>query len=278
MTHKTRSSCNAIRPMFVDALFGDIESDALEVLNGHLASCEACARAFQEMQGTLQLTKQVVQEDPPEAYWAEFQQRLHRRIATETASREASRGAGLVHRIRALLVPPPAWAYQTGLAVVLVLIGIMIGRYGRTDVGTDPVIAENTVDAAYLEAAERQRYLDRSSVLLMGLVNFDAETDGTTVLNLDHKREIAGSLVQDAALIKASLDANEDAQLRMLIEELEKILLQIANLEAQQDLPGIEMIQSGIEGRALLLKINLETMKLKDQAITKEHRAPAYEL
>ena len=127
-------------------------------------------------------------------------------------------------------------------------------------------------------ASQTQRYLDRSSVLLMGLVNFDAETDGTTVLNLDHKREIAGSLVQDAAIIKASLDGNQDAQLRMLIEELEKILLQIANLEAQQDLPGIEMIQAGIEGRALLLKINLESMKITDQVPRKEYAAPALEL
>ena len=87
------------------------------------------------------------------------------------------------------------------------------------------------------------------------------ESEGLTIPNFDRKREAANTLVDDAAILKASLKRSEEAQLYMLIEELEKVLLQIANLEMQEDVPGIEMIQEGIEGRALLLKINLETMK-----------------
>lgn len=277
---KTNDICSSVEHLFVDALFGDIDAQTDETLKAHLASCAACANAFKEMQGTLLLTSQAPQEMPSEAYWAEFQERLDQRIAAGTTKRAP--GMPLAERIRAMLLPPPAWAYQVGFAVVLVLVGVFIGRYGLPGSGQGPVdqIASNEAPAegAYQLVTQTQRYLDRSSVLLMGLVNFDAEQDGTTILNLDHKRQVASTLIEDAAVLKASLDRSEAAQLRMLIEELEKILLQIANLEAQEDLPGIEMIQDGIEGRALLMKINLETMKLMDQPAPVDQSAPAFEL
>ena len=43
--------------------------------------------------------------------------------------------------------------------------------------------------------------------------------------------------------------------------DLEVILLQIANLETEYDLPTIEMVKSGVDRRGVLLKINIEEMR-----------------
>ena len=123
MTQRKHTSCNSIQDVFVDALFGDIQAEALNRLNSHLSTCKACEKAFKEMQGTLRITKHVVPEEPPESFWAEFQDRLDQRIARETTKKQPGMGARLTARMRSLLLPPPAWVYQTGIAVVLVVIG-----------------------------------------------------------------------------------------------------------------------------------------------------------
>ena len=49
--------------------------------------------------------------------------------------------------------------------------------------------------------------------------------------------------------------------LRALIDDLEVILLQIANLEAEHDVPAIELVRSGVDRRGILLKIQVEQMR-----------------
>ena len=46
-----------------------------------------------------------------------------------------------------------------------------------------------------------------------------------------------------------------------LVEDLEIILLQIANLEEDVDLPAIELIQNTAQNTGVLLKINVEQMR-----------------
>lgn len=265
--------CDTVEHLIVDALFGEIDASSRTHLDAHLDTCTACSQMFVEMQSTLQVTREVADVQPPESYWAGFQQRLEDRIESEhqrTSLFTPGIWRSLLSRFPVPVSSPRfTLAYQLALALILVLVGVFIGRYGLT--GSTHAIEltenENMVSGtgAMQVAAKTESYLNRSSVLLLGLVNHDIEEDGNTILNFDRKQEVAGTLVEEAALLKASLNRSEEAQLLMLIEELEKILLQIANLEMQEDVPGIELIQQGIEGRALLLKINLETMKLMDR-------------
>ena len=270
----SNTHCDSIQHLMVDALFGDIDSAGEAQLKGHLDTCASCSQMFAEMQSTLTVTKQVTVELPPDSYWAGFQQRLDERIVAEQRKRKLLDMNVWATRLQGLFTlsgrPQFTFAYQFGLAVILILVGVLIGRYGFTDNSASSGLASEGVDSTAVRAmqvaSQTESYLNRSSVLLLGLVNHDVESDGNTILNFDHKRDVASTLVEDAAVLKASLNPSEEAQLLLLIEELEKILLQIANLELQEDMPGIEMIQHGIEGRALLLKINLETMKLMDQS------------
>jgi hypothetical protein len=68
--------------------------------------------------------------------------------------------------------------------------------------------------------------------------------------------------VAESGQLQADLEGPDQQRLRELVADLEVILLQIANLEAQHDMPGIEMVQHGVERSAILLKINLEEMRL----------------
>ena len=105
------------------------------------------------------------------------------------------------------------------------------------------------------------RYLDRSKVLLLGLINYEPAEADTTILNLDVKKEVSQRLVREASTLKDELSQIRQLRLQKLVSDIEMILLQIANLEETQDLPSIEIIRSSVDRKGILLKINLEQMK-----------------
>jgi hypothetical protein len=68
---------------------------------------------------------------------------------------------------------------------------------------------------------------------------------------------ISQNLLKESADIKSRLKDVNEQMLHELILELDNILLQIANLEEEYDLEAVEVIQSGIERKGILFKINL---------------------
>ena len=66
--------------------------------------------------------------------------------------------------------------------------------------------------------------------------------------------------MKEAAFLKGGLARSKNERVKQLVEELELILLEIANLEEEQDVENIELIKSGIDRKALLLKIYLHDL------------------
>jgi hypothetical protein len=157
---------------------------------------------------------------------------------------------------------------QLAAAVVLLAVGVTLGwLFFSPDVSQQPIIAQDPllqevpVQAASLEA-RTSRYLERSKVLLLGVVNLDpVEPEDAIMLNLPRKQEVARELMQEAGTLKQDLSDADQERLRALIDDLEVTLMQIANLESGYDVPAIEMVKSGVDRRGLLLKINLSEMQ-----------------
>ena len=58
-------------------------------------------------------------------------------------------------------------------------------------------------------------------------------------------------------MFPCELTAGKNERLRRLVAELELVLLEIANLEAESDFEHVDLLKSGIEQTDLLFKINL---------------------
>ncbi len=67
-------------------------------------------------------------------------------------------------------------------------------------------------------------------------------------------------LAAEAPALRSALDAGGEKRLRALVADLEIILMQIANLEAGQDLEGVELVKQGVERKGIFLKIDLDRM------------------
>ena len=91
-----------------------------------------------------------------------------------------------------------------------------------------------TTTDAHIEKA--QLFLQRSQVLLLGIVN--ADTD-----DLSKQKQISHDLIQQASTLQNDLKDPRYRRLRSLISELQVILLEIADLQKQGDLQGVDMFK-----------------------------------
>jgi len=113
---------------------------------------------------------------------------------------------------------------------------------------------------AQVASARAMRYVDKSQMLLLALVNTDPDEDGSAA-GLETQRERSQALLEEAPTIRESLNDPKQRRLRELVGELEKILREIANLEEQDDVEAVEVIRGSVNRNDVMLKINLEQMR-----------------
>ncbi len=67
--------------------------------------------------------------------------------------------------------------------------------------------------------------------------------------------------MKEAPALKGDLKNAKERQLEKLVGNLEVILMQIANLKSEYDLPTVEIIKAGVEQNDVLFKISLSEMR-----------------
>ena len=110
---------------------------------------------------------------------------------------------------------------------------------------------------------------------LVGIVNLEPDEDSTYSTDLSAQRKMSRELIQQAPVIRANLKGPERRRLTQLVSDLELILLQIANLEAENDVPEIELVKSGVDRKGVLFKINVEQMRMSGAAESKPDQKDA---
>ena len=252
------SNCQDIHEMIVEALYGDLDGDRKVEFDAHLQSCPECARQYRQMVDTLRIMSARETIEPDEEFWTGYSERLVENLESEYET---------PLRIRRP-IRHPYFVWRISAVAALLMVGIFLGKWIWTDEQPEGLVSDATVstpDQANTETVlidnRVQAYLQKSQVLLLALANFDPQTDDAVTLNLPIQKRISESLVQEAAYLKNELTDPAQMRLRELVGDLEIILLQIANLEAENDISGIEMVKSGIDRQGILLKINLQEIR-----------------
>jgi hypothetical protein len=254
-------ACKKCRELLVPALYGELESENETFLKNHLASCPACAAEFKGMTETLETMDQRTRPDPGKDFWDGYWDRLTRRMEKESAVAEALLTSK--RRFGRIFGLSPRWVLQAAAALVLVVLGVFIGRtvFSPQQTPIDVARQTPTLGSAGNDPVLRARdYIDRSKPVLLALVNYDPSSEDSYGLDLPLQKRISQELVTRAGALKSDLKDPAQRRLRGLVTDLETILLQIANLETENDLEAVEFVKRGVESGGLLLKINLSEM------------------
>ena len=176
-------------------------------------------------------------------------QDYHRPPATPREELWHRIAAARAARQRRIVVFRPALRWGVGIAAVLAL-GVALGRWSVSGSPSRPAGAgpgERTTTFVYQLAAAQ--YLTRTEALLTG---FRAETRaGVPAAQFSVQ---ARDLLCTTRLMLDS-PAARDVRLKSLLEDLELVLAQIAQLPSSGDRDDVQLINQGLEQRSVLLRL-----------------------
>ena len=252
------SSCIRCKKMMVGALYQELSSGRQRAFDKHLATCPNCAEEYRQLSWTLKVMERRQAPAVAPAFWNGYWQRLSRRLERERAAPARPKWQ---EWFQPVMVPlRPAWI-TAAAAVLLVATGVFIGRsiYMSQSGGAAAAARAGVFDPAAVAEFNSlaSRYLERSRVLLLGLDNFDTEYDDPAVIDFSRQQLISQELLYQGRELRGHRVAASNQGLQYLIDQIEIILLQLANSEGENLKWTIQLVQEGIEKNTILLKITL---------------------
>jgi len=259
------SDCKKCKSLFIEAFYKELDAQQKQFFKSHLRVCDDCKSEFEEMKSTLKFMSKRVRTEPGKDFWDSYEERLTQRIKKE--EKLQVKRESWWKKMWQPFGLAPKWAYQVAAALVLVIVGIVMGRMIfspsvskiQHDYQQPGLIAQQQPGTEL--ALRTQNYIERSKLILLALVNFDPATEDPYALDLPSQQRISRDLLQEASYLKRKLSESDQERLENLIASLEVILLQIANLESENDFEAIELVKEGVNRVGILMEINLTDLR-----------------
>jgi len=231
------------------------ESAESRSIESHLADCEACRSEFRSLQLVLNTVNSAPVPERGAGYGAEVWRRIEKRVPRRT------------HRSLRWYIWAPAMA-------ALVLVSFVAGRLSQrslvpaTTVATNSTSATNAANAANTKVRERillvavGDHLERSQMVLAELTN---ASGGKGKLDISDERQMAEDLLDDNRLYRQTARSTGDSAVASVLDDLERVLIDIAHSPTEVSNAQLEDLQQQIESRGLLFKVRVLGTKVRDQ-------------
>jgi anti-sigma factor RsiW len=248
--------------------YGETERADKARVDSHLGSCAECQSAKEKLQSVMALVDSVAPVEAPIGFERIAWARLEPHLEVQGVS-PVRRSAGKIYDLVFGKSAReggwfPQWALAGGVAA-LVLAAFVAGRFsGGGSVVTTPnagVVASVEPERVLQTAVDD--HLDRTQMMLVELANADA--DGADVLAGEQAR--AGDLVAANRVIRASALQSGDAQIVDILDDLERVLLEVANAPANATSNDLTDLQSRITREDLLFRLRVIASEMRQRQI-----------
>ncbi len=235
--------------------FGDADSE--QDLQAHLDECSACR---DELARVRALLEQIPPTEVPEPL-ASFEEKTWLQVRDRLPSRGFS--------LRKFVFAPPKWALAS-LVVLLVAGAFLAGRFWRRH---DSNVANISVPAANPQRVVLVAvggHLQRSQMLLVEIMH--ANDNGPT--DLSAEQQTARDLLDDNYLYRASAKRAGDPQVAAVLDELGRVLAEIANSPSELAPGDLRQIHQQIDSQDLLFKVRVVGAEVNSR-VRREQSSPA---
>jgi hypothetical protein len=216
----------------------------------HLAGCEQCRTAFGELERSLKLiTEALPAVERDENYGARVWARL------DLKERRSSAGFW-----EALFTPRRL--ALAGAMVVLVVAAFVAGRfwpYSQPQVAqpVPPQVRERVLLVAVGD------HLDRSQMVLLEIMNGKPEAQ----VDISAEQQSAQELISANRLYRQTAARAGDTGVARVLDELERVLLEIANGPSRLSSEEFEELRKRVEAQGILFKVRVIDSRIKEQSI-----------
>ena len=226
----------------------------------HLGACESCRDAYH----TLQRVLNSVDSLPVPERGADYEARVWREVAQRLPRRSPFRWLAW----RPLL----AAAAMAGLVIAAFLVGRSFEKPGARNPQTmaaDPQIRERVLLVAVGD------HLERSQMVLVELAN--AGTPKGRPLDISYEQRAAEDLLESNRLYRQTAASSGDEAMASLLDELERVLLEIAHSPSEISASQLEDLREEIQNRGILFKVKVfgSNMEQRETAPPSVSKPPA---
>jgi hypothetical protein len=211
----------------------------------HLRECPSCTAAQEQLRRTLAL---LPADEPPArdaAYGSRVWARLRPRLEGVVSLSGPVQRRGRVW---------PTHLVSWGALAASLTFAFWLGRQFPGGPAPEPVVRERILLVALGE------HLERSRMVLAEVTNAE---DPAQVAN---DRQWAGSLVAENRLYRQAAARSGDAAAASLLEELERVLAEVANGPDELSPRQLQELRTRIEERGLLFKVKVVEGQLRAKA------------
>ena len=239
------------------------DGDDLETAKRHLASCAECRSRLDAIEEVLKL---IVTPSLPErgpGYGSEVWNRIRADLPELTKQQQSW-----------LTMPRWAWA---GVVAVLFVVVFLMGRYSSQKPSPNNV-ATNSNSATEPPAPQvRERvllvavgdHLDRSQMLLVELTH----ASGTGKIDISSEQQRAIELTDANRLYRTTAQQVGDTNIVTLLDELERVLLQVGHQPSSITAGELKKIQDSIQSQGILFKVRVVRSNVREQSAQRPRTA-----
>lgn len=229
--------------------YGELDDASDARMTAHIRECAECHRRQAGLQRVLAAVDNATVPALPEGFertvWARLEPAL-----------PARRGW-----LSWLVFSPASLAWVS--AVLLLVAGAFFaGRMSHPSPG--PAVGTASADQIREKVllADLEEHLDRSQTMLVELVSAGSETP---TIDVSAERERAEELVAANRLYRQVVDQTGDVQLRQLLDELERLLVELAASPDELPTADMQQVQQRIAAKDLLFKVRVVSSALRER-------------
>ncbi|GAC1636050.1 MAG: hypothetical protein NVS9B14_14160 [Candidatus Acidiferrum sp.] len=241
--------------------FHDGEHTDRERVSAHLAACSECRAALEKLEAVFAAMDAMPVPDPGENYG----QRVWAAIAPRLPEKQP-------HWWESFFAPRRLAA--VGAFAAIVLAAFLAGRYWQPKFTNNN---GNKIDTA----AVRERilvvavgdHLSKSEMFLVELSNAQPNPASRQLVNISATQKRAEDLLDENRLYRQTALKQGDQMMASTLDELERVLLDIANSPDKVTPARFESMQQRLASRGILFKVRVIQQGLQDRA--KSQQKPA---
>lgn len=242
--------------------YRDGETRNREAFTAHLNECAQCQREMARLDVVFAALDSMPVPDPGE----DFGRRVWQQISPRLPEKRHRWWQALLQPRRLMLA---------GAMVALILLAFLLGRFTKTPVpGKENLAANNGKVRERVLIVAVGDHLGRSEMVLMELANAEPEI-GQKLVNISAEQKRAEDLLEENRLYRQTALQSGDTLMASTLDELEPILLDIANSPDEITPEEFEAIQKRIAAKGILLKVRVVHQDLQEREKTQPSPAPA---
>jgi hypothetical protein len=226
----------------------------------HLAACKECRGELERIEAVLAALDTLPVPDPGEDYGRHVWQRIAPRLAEKPA------------RWWQAWLEPRRLAAAGGV-VVMIVAAFVAGRFSKRGNAPDNLANQDQVRERVLVVAVGE-HLGHSERMLVELSNAAPNSPKQREVNISAEQRRAEDLLEENRMYRQTALQEGDAGLASVLDELERVLLDVAHSPEEVTPAQLEAIQKKIEAHGILFKVRVVNKELRQrQEVTKP--APA---